>query len=60
MSVFLLAADNNQSSVVDVLVEAGADVESKDIHQWTPLHCAARYLLHRRPSSNPTLRNLNN
>ncbi|CAN0472194.1 unnamed protein product, partial [Ectocarpus sp. 8 AP-2014] len=36
-----MAADNNQSSAVGVLIAAGADLESQDIHQWTPLHCAA-------------------
>ncbi|CAM9285786.1 unnamed protein product [Ectocarpus sp. 4 AP-2014] len=38
-----MAADNSQSSAVGVLIAAGADLESQDIHQWTPLHCAARY-----------------
>ncbi|CAM9144245.1 unnamed protein product [Ectocarpus fasciculatus] len=38
-----MAADNNQSSAVGVLIAAGADLESQDVHQWTPLHCAARY-----------------
>lgn len=40
--VFLIAADNNRSNAIDVLVDAGANIESQDVHQWTPLHCAAR------------------
>lgn len=38
-----MAADNNQVAAIEVLVQAGADVEAQDQHHWTPLHCAARY-----------------
>lgn len=41
--VFLLTADNNRPNAIDVLIDAGANIESQDVHQWTPLHCAARW-----------------
>ena len=37
-----MAADNNAKGAIDALIESGADVDSLDIHHWTPLHCAAR------------------
>lgn len=38
-----MAADNNEVAAIDALIEAGANIETQDQHNWTPLHSAARY-----------------
>ena len=37
-----IAAQNNHAEVVEVLIDAGADIEAKDEDGSSPLHCACR------------------
>ena len=36
-----VAAEHDQSAVIKLLCESGADIEQQDVNQMTPLHLAA-------------------